>query len=202
MMNKHIETRDVKDKRVLAAIHKVDRERFIPEDVQSDAYADRALSIGYGQTISQPYIVALMTELLELRGQERVLEIGTGSGYQAAILAELAKEVYSIEIVPELAEPAAKRLQELGCSNVATRLGDGYHGWPEKAPFDAIIVTCSPDHVPAPLADQLTEGGRLVIPVGPWPNPQKLIQMTKREGKLEQRPVIPVSFVPMTGELK
>ncbi len=202
MVEKQIELRGIKDKRVLAAMQKVERERFVPDDVRPHAYADRALPIGYGQTISQPYIVALMTELLELHGPEKVLEIGTGSGYQAAILGELAKEVYSVEIVPELADHAAKLLKELGYANVKTRLGDGYRGWPDKAPFDAIIVTCSPDDVPQPLVDQLKEGGRLVIPLGMQTKPQQLILMIKRDGKLERRPVIPVSFVPMTGELQ
>jgi len=201
-MEKHMELRGVKDERVLAAMRKVERERFVPEEIRESAYADKALSIGYGQTISQPYIVALMTELLALHGEERVLEIGTGSGYQTAILGELAKEVYSIEIVPELAKAATRRLKALGYSHVRVRLGDGYHGWVEAAPFDAIIVTCSPDHVPPPLVDQLKEGGRLVIPVGVQPNAQQLIPMIKRGKTLEQRPGIPVAFVPMTGELK
>ncbi len=193
---------NIKDERVLSAMRKVDREFFVPEDIKSYAYDDRALAIGYGQSISQPYIVALMTQLLELQGTEQVLEIGTGSGYQAAILGELAKEVYSIEIIPELAEAAKRRLEELGYKNVHTRLGDGYQGWPEKAPFDAIILTCSPDHVPPPLIDQLKEGGRLVIPVGVWPHEQMLHQLQKVNGELVRHPVIPVSFVPMTGELK
>jgi protein-L-isoaspartate(D-aspartate) O-methyltransferase len=193
---------NIKDERVLAAMLKIDRSHFVPDDMVQYAYEDRALPIGHGQSISQPYIVALMTQLLELQGTENVLEIGTGSGYQAAILGELAKEVYSIEIIPELAEAAKRRLEELGYKNVYVRLGDGYQGWPEMAPFDAIIVTCSPDHIPQPLIDQLKEGGRLVIPVGVWPHEQMLHQLQKVGGELVRHPVIPVSFVPMTGELK
>jgi protein-L-isoaspartate(D-aspartate) O-methyltransferase len=201
-MKKEIALRDVKDLRIIAAMQKVDRERFIPEDVQDLAYADRALPIGYGQTISQPYIVGLMSQLLELKGPEKVMEIGTGSGYQAAVLGELAREVYSVEIVPELAQRAADLLKSLGYKNIHTRLGDGYQGWPENAPFDAITVACSPNHVPPPLAEQLIEGGRLVIPIGVHPKPQHLIQIVKRNGALEKRTVIPVSFVPMTGNLQ
>lgn len=202
MMNPHMELRGVKDPRVLAALRQVSRERFVPEELQPQAYADRALPIGYGQTISQPYIVALMTELLELRGTEKILEIGTGSGYQTAILAELAKEVFSIEIVPELAERAAAILKKLGYVNVRTRVGDGRFGWPEEAPYDAILVACAPEDVPPSFVDQLKEGGRLVIPLGMAAKPQQLMLMIKQEGKLERRPVLPVSFVPMTGELK
>src|SRR5262249_43943780 len=143
--------KNIKDERVLAAMRKVDRASFVPDDMMEHAYEDRALPIGHGQSISQPYIVALMSQLLELQGTENVFEIGTGSGYQAAVLGELTKDIYSIEIIPELAEAAKRRLEELGYKNVHTRLGDGYHGWPEKAPFDAIMVTCSPDHIPQPL---------------------------------------------------
>jgi protein-L-isoaspartate(D-aspartate) O-methyltransferase len=193
---------NIKDERVLAAMRKVDRAFFVPDDMVPHAYEDRALPIGHDQSISQPYIVALMSQLLELQGIENVLEIGTGSGYQAAVLGELAKEVYSIEIIPELAEEAKRRLEELGYKNVHTRVSDGYQGWPEMAPFDAIIVTCSPDHVPQPLIDQLKEGGRLVIPVGVWKQEQMLHQLQKVGGELVKRPVIPVAFVPMTGELK
>jgi len=202
MVEKQFQLRGVQDERVLAAMRKVDRERFLPVDVKVHAYDDRALPIGYGQSISQPYIVALMSQLLVLQGTEKVLEIGTGSGYQAAILGELAEEVYSIEIVPGLAEDAAMLLNEMGYRHVHTRLGDGYKGWPEKAPFDAIIVTCSPDHVPQPLIDQLKEGGRMVIPVGFWPKEQLLQQLQKVGGQMVQHPIIPVAFVPMTGELK
>src|SRR5215211_1531267 len=153
---------------VLRAMRDVPRHGFLPDEYLDQAYEDHPLPIGYGQTISQPYIVAWMTELLELQPGEKVLEIGTGSGYQAAVLAELGYvDVYSIEIVPELAEAASTRLQDLGYTNVRVKQGDGYYGWPEYAPFDAIIVTAAPDHLPAPLAEQLAEGGRIVIPIGP-----------------------------------
>lgn len=198
MVENQIELRGIKDPRVLEAMRKVERHLFVPEEVRRFAYNDHALPIGYGQTISQPYIVALMTELLELRGKERVLEVGAGSGYQAAILGELAGEVYTIEIVPELARRSQALLSGLGYKKVYVREGDGYLGWPEKAPFDAVIVTCAPDHVPEPLIDQLKEGGRLVIPVGVWPTNQTLHQMQKVNGKMVKRPVIPVAFVPMT----
>jgi len=192
--------KSIKDERVLAAMRKIDRELFVPEDMRAYAYDDRALPIGFGQSISQPYVVALMTQLLGLTGTERVLEVGTGSGYQAAILGELAQDVYSVEIVADLANQAQKRLAELGYQNVRIRLDDGHLGWPEAAPFDAIIVTCAPEHVPTPLVDQLKEGGRLVIPVGVAPREQVLHQIQKADGKLLQHPVIPVSFVPMTGK--
>jgi protein-L-isoaspartate(D-aspartate) O-methyltransferase len=198
MVETQIVARGVKDPRVLSALLKVERHRFIPEKYLDSAYSDQPLPIGEGQTISQPYIVALMTELLELKGDERVLEIGTGSGYQAAILAELAKEVYSVEIVEPLASRAKKRLSELGYQNVVVKAGDGYLGWPEAAPFDAIIVTAAPDHIPKPLIEQLKEGGRMVVPVGT--HAQELIKIVKRSGKMETTNVIPVVFVPMTGE--
>ena len=202
IMEHPLELRGIKDPRVLAAMEKVDRRMFVPKDVRPLAYADRALPIGCEQTISQPYIVGLMSELLDLRGTERVLEIGTGSGYQTAVLGELAKEVYSIEIIPELAKRAARLLKDLGYLNIRTRIGDGTRGWPEAAPFDAITVTCSPEHVPESLIEQLKEGGRLVIPLGIWTKPQQLVLMIKQEGKMESRPIIPVSFVPMTGSLQ
>ena len=198
MVETQIKARGVKDSRVLSAMMKVERHRFVPKDLQTSAYSDQPLPIGEGQTISQPYIVALMTELLELKGEEKVLEIGTGSGYQAAILAELAKEVYTIEIVENLAASARKTLLELGFKNITVKAGDGYLGWPGVAPFDAIIVTAAPDHVPQPLIDQLKDGGRLVIPVGTFT--QELRKIVKRAGKLETTSVIPVIFVPMTGE--
>jgi protein-L-isoaspartate(D-aspartate) O-methyltransferase len=198
MVQKQIVERGVRDERVIAAMKKVPRHRFVPEKLQKDAYADRPLPIGENQTISQPYIVALMSELLELKGDEKVLEIGTGSGYQAAVLAELAKEVYTIEIIPALAERSDKILDELGYATISIKQGDGNLGWPEKAPFDAIIVTCAPTQVPKPLQDQLKEGGRMVIPVGGWPN-QTLYHMEKRNGKLVEHPVLPVLFVPMKG---
>jgi len=198
MVETQIKARGVRDPRVLSALLKVERHRFVPEEFQSSAYSDQPLPIGEGQTISQPYMVALMTELLELKGNERVLEIGTGSGYQAAILAELAKEVYSIEIVESLANSAKKLLFDLGYKNIQVKVGDGYLGWPEASPFDAIIVTCAPDHIPKPLVDQLKEGGRMVLPVGTYS--QELKKIVKRSGKIETTDVLPVVFVPMTGE--
>src|SRR6266480_6682610 len=166
MVQQQLRTRGIKDERVLAALAKVPREEFVPQDSRAASYEDGPLPIGYDQTISQPYIVAFMTEQLRLSPTDRVLEIGTGSGYQAAILAELAGKVYTIEIVAPLAQSAEAALQRLGYKNVHVKVGDGYKGWPEYAPFDAIIVTCAPDHVPQPLIDQLKEGGRMIIPVG------------------------------------
>jgi protein-L-isoaspartate(D-aspartate) O-methyltransferase len=198
MVETQIKARGVKDSRVLSAMLKVERHLFVPKDLESSAYSDQPLPIGEGQTISQPYIVALMTELLELKGGEKVLEIGTGSGYQAAILAELAKEVYTIEIVERLATSAKNLLLALGYQNVNVKAGDGYLGWPEAAPFDAIIVTCAPDHVPDPLLEQLKEGGRMVLPVGTYT--QELKRIVKRSGKIEVKDTIPVIFVPMTGD--
>jgi protein-L-isoaspartate(D-aspartate) O-methyltransferase len=198
MVETQIKARGVKDPRVLSALLKVERHRFVPEECLSSAYSDQPLPIGEGQTISQPYIVALMTELLELKGEEKVLEIGTGSGYQAAILAELAKEVYTIEIVESLASIAKNRLSELGYQNIKVKAGDGYLGWPEVSPFDAIIITCAPDHIPKPLTEQLKEGGRMVVPVGTYA--QELKKIVKRSGKIVTTDVIPVVFVPMTGE--
>jgi len=198
MVQNQIIYRGVKDKRVLAAVSKVERHLFVPENLQKQAYQDEPLPIGYGQTISQPYIVAYMTEQLELNGDEKVLEIGTGSGYQAAILGELAMEVYTIEIVPELGEIANQRLSNLEYTNVHVRIGDGYNGWPERAPFDAVIVTAAPDHIPPPLVDQMKIGGRLIIPVGDYS--QELLLMVKTEKGIEKKRKIPVRFVPMTGE--
>ena len=198
MVETQIRDRGVKDPRVLSAMLKVERHLFVPHESQSAAYADQPLPIGEGQTISQPYIVALMTELLELKGPERVLEVGTGSGYQAAVLGELAGEVYSIEIVESLADSAKKKLEGLGYKNITVKAGDGYLGWPEVAPFDAIIITCAPDHVPKPLLEQLKEGGRLILPVGTFS--QELKKIVKRGGHIEASDIIPVVFVPMTGE--
>ena len=198
MVQQQIVARDVRDLRVVEAMKRVPRHRFVPRSLERLAYLDRPLPIGEGQTISQPYIVALMSELLGLSGQEKVLEIGTGSGYQAAVLAELAKEVYTVEIIPVLAQRAKRTLPELGYAGIHVKEGDGYAGWPENAPFDAIIVTCAPNDVPQALQDQLKEGGRLVIPVGSWPN-QTLYVMEKNRGELIQHPVIPVVFVPMTN---
>jgi protein-L-isoaspartate(D-aspartate) O-methyltransferase len=198
MVETQIRARGVKDPRVLSAMLKVARHLFVPKDLQTSAYADHPLPIGEGQTISQPYIVALMTELLELKGEEKVLEVGTGSGYQAAILAELAKEVYTIEIIESLANVAKKTLFQLGYKNMMVRTGDGYLGWPEVAPFDAIIVTAAPGHIPQPLLDQLREGGRMVVPVGT--HSQVLKKIVKRSGRIETTDITPVIFVPMTGE--
>jgi protein-L-isoaspartate(D-aspartate) O-methyltransferase len=178
----------------------VPRHKFVPSEYLNQAYENHPLPIGYGQTISQPYIVAWMTELLELQPGERVLEIGTGSGYQAAILAELGYvEVYTIEIVPELADSAVARLEELGFRNVHVKQGDGYYGWSEYAPFDAIIVTAAPDHLPAPLVEQLTEDGRLVIPIGPPGWVQTLWKFVEEEGELRGYNLGGVQFVPFTG---
>jgi protein-L-isoaspartate(D-aspartate) O-methyltransferase len=198
MVQNQIKRRGVKDKRVLQAMLKVRRHKFVPENLKLSAYADQPLPIGEGQTISQPYIVALMTECLELKGTEKVLEIGTGSGYQAAILAELSDKVYTIEIVESLANRAEKLLRKLGYKNITVKSGDGYLGWEEHAPFEGIIVTCAPPYVPRPLIEQLKEGGRMVIPVGTYYQKLKLLQ--KIEGKIETTDIIPVRFVPMTGE--
>jgi protein-L-isoaspartate(D-aspartate) O-methyltransferase len=195
-----IENRGVDDPDVLHAMRTVLRHEFVPDDYRDQAYADHPLPIGYGQTISQPYIVAWMTELLELEPGAKVLEIGTGSGYQAAVLAELPRvEVYTIEIVPQLAEQAHQRLARLGYADVHTMQGDGYYGWPEHAPFDAIIVTAAPDHLPQPLVEQLAEGGRLVIPIGPRGSYQSLWQFVRTEDDLQARNMGGVAFVPFTG---
>lgn len=200
MVESQIRARGVEDDRVLAAMAKVPRHLFVPEDVRAQAYDDYPLPIGEQQTISQPYIVALMTSLLELDGDERVLEIGTGSGYQAAVLGELAARVYSIEILDTLSARAKETLGRLGYRNVELRVGDGFSGWPEEAPFDAIIVTAAPPKVPQPLLDQLKVGGRLVIPVGRYF--QDLLVFTKTADGIEKRNVIPVRFVPMTGQVQ
>ncbi len=177
-------------------MNKVERHRFVPKHLAARAYEDNPLPIGEGQTISQPYIVAFMTEVLDLKPADRVLEVGTGSGYQAAILAELCKEVYTIELVKTLGERADSLLRKLGYSNAFVRIGDGYEGWPEAAPFDAIIVTCSPSHIPKPLEEQLKEGGRMIIPVGES-SVQELVLVTKQGGRLKKQKRLPVLFVPM-----
>jgi len=199
MVREQIAARGVQNSRVLEAMRAVPRHELVPNDLRARAYEDRPLPIGHGQTISQPYIVAVMTELLAPRPADRVLEVGTGSGYQAAVLARLVAEVYSIEIVAPLAERAKTDLARLGVQNVHIRAGDGYAGWPDRAPFDAIIVTCAPDRVPAPLIAQLREGGRMAIPVGET-GEQTLYLLEKRSGQMEQRAVMSVAFVPMTGE--
>ena len=191
----------VREARVLEAMKKVPRHLFVPEASRGEAYRNEPLYIGHNQTISQPYIVAHMTELLELEPDDRVLEIGTGSGYQAAVLAELCKEVYSIEIIPPLARSADSLLKKLGYTNVHIRTGDGYKGWPGAAPFDRIIVTCAPEAVPQPLVDQLANGGRIVIPVGgQWEVQQLVVVRKDRNGKISSKRQYPVRFVPMTGE--
>jgi len=198
MVEDQIKKRGIKDKRVLNALKKVKRHLFIPHSLWDEAYGDYPLPIGEGQTISQPYVVALMTELLKLKEKEKVLEIGTGSGYQAAILAELCKEVYSVEIIESLAQKSKEKLAELGYKNIFVFQGDGYLGLKKYAPFDGIIVTCAPPYVPEPLKEQLKEGGRMVIPVGDYF--QELKVLTKRKGKINETSVIPVRFVPMTGD--
>ena len=201
MVQTTIEARGVTDENVLDAMRTVPRHLFVLPDYVDMAYQDHPLPIDYGQTISQPYIVAWMTELLALKPGEKVLEIGTGSGYQAAVLAELeGVEVYTIEIVPELAEIATDRLEELGYSDVEVKQGDGYYGWPDYAPFDAIIVTAAPDHLPAPLVEQLVEGGRLVIPIGPPGGYQSLWKFVKEGGEVTAYNMGGVRFVPFTGE--
>jgi len=187
------------DRKVLAAMRQVPRHLLVPEAVRADAYQNVPLPIGYGQTISQPYIVALMTDLLEVEPGHKVLEVGTGSGYQAAVLSGLVAQVYTIEIVDPLAERARRQLAELGYRNVTVRSGDGYAGWPEEAPFDRIIVTAGADHVPQPLVDQLRPGGRMVIPVGRSSNQLDLTVIAKdKKGRLQKRRVLPVAFVPLT----
>jgi protein-L-isoaspartate(D-aspartate) O-methyltransferase len=200
MVKTQIAVRGITDPRLLAAMAAVPRHHFMPEEVRAHAYEDRPLPIGHGQTISQPYIVAFMTDALRLQPSDKVLEIGTGSGYQTAVFAEMAGEVYSIEIIEALARQAATALREAGYERVKTRSGDGYRGWPEAAPFDAIMVTCSPDAIPPPLIGQLAEGGRMIIPVGPRAAPQQLVLLRKTGGGIEQQDVLPVRFVPMTGE--
>lgn len=201
MVQQQLVTRGIKDERVLTAMRKVPREEFVPADQRSDAYQDGPLPIGYDQTISQPYIVAFMTEQLRLDPADRILEIGTGSGYQAAILAELVEDVYTIELVEPLAKTAEATLQRLGYKNVHLKVGDGYKGWPEEAPFDAIIVTCAPDKVPQPLVDQLKDTGRMIIPVGER-FAQQLYVLEKKNGQLKESVTLPVRFVPMMRERK
>jgi protein-L-isoaspartate(D-aspartate) O-methyltransferase len=196
MVTEQLQQRGISDARVLEVMRTVPRHMFVPESVRPFAYADRPLSIGHGQTISQPFIVAYMTDALGVARTHRVLEIGTGSGYQAAVLAHLAREVYTVEIVPELARRASELLESLGYSNVYIREGDGYAGWPEHAPFDRIIVTAAPEQVPQALIEQLANGGRLVIPVGTSEQWLTLIEKT-RNGVTQQR-TIPVRFVPLT----
>jgi len=199
MVSEQLAARDITNQRVLEAMARVPRHKFVPASLEELAYEDRPLPIGHGQTISQPYIVALMTQLVDPQPGDKALDVGTGSGYQAAVLAELTKQVWSIEILAPLAEEARTRLDTLGYRNVEVRQGDGYRGWPEEAPFDIIVVAAAPDHVPEPLVEQLAPGGKMVIPIGEgW---QDLIVVEKAtDGRVVRRPVVPVAFVPMTGE--
>jgi protein-L-isoaspartate(D-aspartate) O-methyltransferase len=199
MVRTTIEERGVSDPQVLAAMRAVPRHCFVPQDLVPAAYADKPLPIGEGQTISQPYVVALMTEILQLEKEQRVLEIGTGSGYQAAVLAQITPHVYSIEIKPKLYERAGKTLKRLGYNTIQTRPGDGYFGWPEAAPFDAIMITASVDHIPPPLLKQLKEGGRLTLPLGNPFSYQNLVLVTKKGNDLIVKQITGVLFVPMTG---
>ena len=202
MVERQIRQRGVSDTRVLSAMETIPRERFVPPDAQAQAYEDVPLAIGFNQTISQPYIVAYMTEVLDVRDSHRVLEIGTGSAYQAAVLGKLAREVWTVEIVPELAAAAAGQLRNLGLINVHVRLGDGSSGWPEQAPFDRIMVTAAPDEIPGPLVEQLAVGGRLVIPVGSQGGPQWMTVVEKTSSGVLEKRTIPVQFVPLTRHRK
>lgn len=199
-MEKDIKGRGIKDVKVLEVMGRIPRHLFVEESDRSKAYADHPLPIGEGQTISQPYIVALMTEAVKLKSSDRVLEIGTGSGYQAAVLAEIVAEVFTIEIKKSLAESAAQRLKEMGYKNVRVKYGDGYFGWEEAAPFDAILITAAPNHIPPPLIKQLKEGGRLVVPLGSTIYYQQLTLARKHQGELLLDQMAPVAFVPMIGE--
>jgi protein-L-isoaspartate(D-aspartate) O-methyltransferase len=201
MVTQQIESRGIRDGRVLRAMQRVPRHLFVPTEQRHFAYEDHALPIGHGQTISQPYIVALMTELARVKPEDVVLEIGTGSGYQAAVLSLLAKRVYSIEYIEALGLEAKERLEKLNYNNVEIRIGDGYHGWPEHQPFDVILVTASIDHIPKSLIDQLKPGGRIVIPLGSEFGGQTLLVAEKNiQGTISQREVVPVRFVPFLGK--
>ncbi len=199
MVRVQIESRGITEPATLDALRKVERHKFVPPKYQNKAYEDHPLPIGENQTISQPYIVALMTQVLDLKKNEKVLEIGTGSGYQAAVLAEICNHVYTIEIIDTLGQRAQKLLADLGYKNINVKIGDGYKGWEEHSPFDAIIVTCAPTHIPEPLKKQLAEGGKMVIPVGKT-FAQELVLLTKKNGKIRRESIIPVRFVPMLGE--
>jgi protein-L-isoaspartate(D-aspartate) O-methyltransferase len=200
MVQEQIERRGIHDEKVLQAMRKVPRHKFVPDHLRKYAYADEPLPIGEDQTISQPYIVAYMTEKLEIEPGDKVLEIGTGSGYQAAVLAELTDSVFTIEIVDVLARRAEKNLKALGYHNIFVKSGDGYKGWPEHAPFDAIIITAAPTKIPQPLADQLRIGGRMILPLGDYS--QDLVLIQKNEQGITQQTLLPVRFVPMTGEIE
>ena len=196
MVQTQIKNRGISDKQVIDALMSVERHKFVLPEFIAQAYNDSPLPIEEGQTISQPYIVAFMTEALELNAEDKVLEIGTGSGYQAAILAEIVDSVFTIEIFETLGKKAQKLFNELGYANISTKIGDGYLGWRQHAPYDAIIVTCSPTRVPEALKNQLAEGGRMIIPVGKYPA-QELVMLEKKKGKIKQQKVLPVRFVPM-----
>ena len=198
MVQEQLLARQISDQAVIQAMRDVPRHEFVSPDDSAEAYNDHPLPIGYGQTISQPYVVAYMTEALHVERHHRVLEIGTGSGYQAAVLARLVNQVWTIEIVEALAERARQTFHRLGISNVTNRAGDGYQGWPEEAPFDAIILTAAPDHVPQPLLDQLAVGGRMILPLGK--TMQRLILLTRTADGVTRKDLFPVAFVPMTGE--
>lgn len=199
MVNNQIKRRGVSDEKVLAAMNKVERHLFVPKEYVNNAYEDSPLPIGEGQTISQPYIVAYMTEILKLDKTKKVLEIGTGSGYQAAVLSEIAGKVYTIEVIESLGNQAKTLLKKLNYDNVEVKIGDGYQGWKEHAPYDAIIVTCSPTHIPENLKEQLAEGGLMIIPVGHRFS-QELVLLKKKKGKIKQTDVIAVRFVPMKDD--
>ena len=200
MVEKQIKSRGVRDKPTLYAMNKVPRHKFVPKKLIDDAYKDGALPIGYGQTISQPYIVAFMTSVLELKQDAKVLEIGTGSGYQAAVLAEIVKEVYTIEIIEELYKQAVERFDRLGYDSIKTMHADGYHGWKKFAPYDAIIVTAAAEYIPPPLIEQLKETGKMIIPVGTPFRTQSLVLVEKKGGEVFTSNLLPVRFVPFTRE--
>ena len=202
MVVRQLASRDIHDARVLEAMREVPRHRFVPEGMRPYAYQDSPLPIGLQQTISQPYIVALMTQLAEPSEEKKALEVGTGSGYQAAVLSRVVKQVFSVEIIPELAERARGTLEELNYDNVQVRHGDGYRGWPEEAPFDIVLVTAAAAVIPEPLIEQLAEGGKLVMPVGETDGVQVLTRLTKRSGKIESERIMGVRFVPMTGKVR
>ncbi|HNS51587.1 MAG TPA: protein-L-isoaspartate(D-aspartate) O-methyltransferase [Anaerolineae bacterium] len=199
MVENQIRRRGVTDRQVLEAMERVPRHEFVPDRLKDQAYCDSPLAIGCGQTISQPYIVALMSQHLALEPADKVLEIGTGSGYQAAVLAEIVAEVYTVEILKPLADEAAGRLKRLGYTNVHVRNADGYYGWQDHAPYDAIIVTCAADHIPPALVEQLAEGGKLVLPVGPPGDYQTLWEVTKTGKEIVRKDITGVLFVPLTG---
>ena len=196
MVKTQIEARGITDQHTLESMRKVPRHLFVPIEYINEAYEDYPLPIGLGQTISQPYIVAFMTEAVRPDKTKKALEIGTGSGYQAAVLAEIVNSVYTIEIVPELADESSERLKKMGYGNITVKSGDGYHGWPEQAPFDIIVVTAGAEKIPGPLIDQLAENGRLIIPVGPSGYSQELKLLMKKNGKIKQSDLLPVRFVP------